>query len=157
MPSSPNPLSFRQNPWVYLFLFLISNTLISYSSLPLDAKLIMGLVGIALPLYVALRTLVPSRNEKPGYLSDLKFSIPAWFWAFALLGLVFLRFYKLETFPLWPNLDEGWIGTLAIELSKHWTWRFFYTFGEAPPLTIWTVACLFKLGFSPSFSLWFPP
>ncbi len=157
MPSSSNPLSFRQNPWVYLFLFLISNTLISYSPLPLDAKLILGLVGIALPLYIALRTLASSRNEKPGYLSDLKFLIPVWLWAIGLFALAFLRFYKLETFPLWPNLDEGWIGTLAIELSKQWTWRFFYTFGEAPPLTIWSVACLFKLGFSPSFSLWFPP
>lgn len=116
----------------------------------------VGLLGVLLPLYVAFRT-TPSNKEKPLYLTDLKLSIPTCLLALAILGAVFLRFYKLETFPCWPNLDEGWIGTLAINLSWGWNWKFFYTFGETPPLSIWCPALLFKLGCSPAFSLWFPP
>ncbi|HUO57364.1 MAG TPA: glycosyltransferase family 39 protein, partial [bacterium] len=56
----------------------------------------------------------------------------------------------------WPTLDEGWNGILALELSKHWTWRFFYTFGQAPPLPVWTAALLLKLGWPPALCLWFP-
>jgi 4-amino-4-deoxy-L-arabinose transferase-like glycosyltransferase len=149
--------SLRQKPWAYFLLFLGTNCLMSYGDFPIQAKVFWVLFGLILPLYVALRTLPPPHNEKPGYLTDLPLSIPAWLWAAALLAVVLLRFYRLTSFPLWPNLDEGWIGTLAIELSKHWSWKFFYTFGETPPLTVWTVALLFKGGFSPAFSLWFPP
>src|SRR5450631_3768558 len=118
MPSSSNPLSFNQNPWVYLFLFLFSNTLISYSPLPLDAKLIMGLVGIVLPLYVALRTLAFSRNEnlaiwpifdclRPRGFGPLLY----WLWPFFVFtrlrlfrfGLTWMR-VGLEPWPLsYPN------------------------------------------------------
>ncbi len=155
--SSVSNLSFRRYPWVYLFTFLISNSIISFSHLPLGPKIHLALLGVALPLYIAFRTASSlKRSEKPGYLLDFKLSIPPWLWVLSLLSLVFLRFYKLETLFRWPTLDEGWNGTLAIELSKHWTWKFFYTFGDAPPLPVWCAALLFKLGASPAIALWLP-
>src|SRR6185295_1821727 len=69
---------------------------------------------------------------------------------------IFLRFYKLDSIFGWPTGDEGWDGTLALELSRHWTWRFFFTTGQSPPLPVWAATGLMKLGFSPFFSLWFP-
>ncbi len=151
-------LSYRHNPLVYFFVFLATNTLLSYFHLSLQAKMTLGLLGVVLPFYVAFRntTLAP-RSEKPPYLHELNFSPPLWLWVLGLFLAFFLRFYRFESLFCWPNLDEGWIGTIALELSHHWTWKFFYTFGEAPPLTIWCVAVLFKLGFSPAVSLWFPP
>ena len=69
---------------------------------------------------------------------------------------VFLRFYKLDSLYLWPTGDEGSFGTMAIQLSQHWNWRFFYTWGQLPPLSIWASAVLLKVGCSPFTSLWFP-
>ena len=156
MPSS-SPWSLDRNPWVYLFLFLAANTLLSYAPLPLETKLVLGMLGIGLPLYVALRTASkPAPREKPGYLLENISSPPGWLWALGLLALVIVRFYKLETLFRWPTLDEGWNGILAIQLSQHWTWRFFYTFGQAPPLPVWTAALLFKLGVPPALALWLP-
>lgn len=153
----PHPYSLEKNRLAYLFLFLAANSLIAYSSLPVTAKWLVGLFAILLPLYTALRTLPsPARNEDPGFLTNLKFSLPPWILLSALLLAAFLRFNGLTTLFCWPTLDEGWNGTLAIELSKHWSWRFFYTFGEAPPLPVWCAAALFKLGASPAFALWFP-
>ncbi|HTC22048.1 MAG TPA: glycosyltransferase family 39 protein [bacterium] len=138
--------------------FLAANSLLSYFHFPLQVKIILGLLGVVLPLYVALRnTPLSSRNEKPPYLQELNLPLPLWLWVPGLFLVFFLRFYRFESLFDWPNLDEGWIGTIALELSRHWSWKFFYTFGEAPPLTIWCVAVLLKLGFTPAVSLWFPP
>ena len=115
------------------------------------------LLGIALPLYAAFRTASPpAPGGKTNNLLDLNLSLPAWILITAVLLAAALRFYKLETLFCWPTLDEGWNGTCAIELSRHWTWKFFYTFGEAPPLPVWCGALLFKLGCAPAFCLWFP-
>src|SRR5581483_3359878 len=156
--SSIQVLSYRRHPWVYFFLFLTANLLLSYSPLPLQGKILVGLLAIVLPFYAALRTSEPpTKGEKPVYLKEWDLPPPVWLLIPACLLLVFIRFYRFEDLFAWPNLDEGWIGTIALELSKHWTWKFFYTFGEAPPLTIWCVAGLFKLGLSPAACLWLPP
>jgi 4-amino-4-deoxy-L-arabinose transferase-like glycosyltransferase len=153
-PLSPD---IPRNRPLYFSLWFLVNSLIAYSSLPGVWKWVLGLFGIFLPLYVACRTLsASSRREVPAYLKELKFSPPAWMLLSGIGLLVFLRFFQVETFPRWPNLDEGWNGILALELSRHWSWKFFYTFGDAPPLPIWCAAGLLKLGFSPSLSLWFP-
>ncbi len=152
-----HPFSLEKNRWIYLAVFFLANAYISYGDAPPQTQWMVGLFGILLPLYVGLRTASPPpRGEKPSFGTDLKLSPPVWLLAGALFLAVILRFYKLETLFRWPTLDEGWNGTLAIELSKHWSWKFFYTFGEAPPLPVWCAALLFKCGFSSAFCLWFP-
>jgi hypothetical protein len=151
-------LSPQKIPWVYFGVFCVTLFLLSYITLPFTLKSSIGVIGLSLPFYIALRSSSkPSSGEQPPYLKELKFSPPLLIGMIGLYLMVFLRFYRLENFFGWPNLDEGWIGTIALELSRQWSWKFFYTFGEAPPLTVWTVAILFKLGFSPAFSLWLTP
>lgn len=156
MPSS-NSWSLDRHPWVYFFFFLAANALISYAPLSFEIKIVLGLLGIGLPLYVAFRTSPPpARQEKPAYLIESLSSPAPWLWTLGLIALLVLRFDKLETLFRWPTLDEGWNGILAIQLSQHWTWRFFYTFGQAPPLPVWSAALLFKLGAPPALALWLP-
>src|SRR5580692_1869296 len=98
-------LSYRQNPRVYFFIFLATNGLLSYLPLSLQAKITLGLLGVALPFYVALRNIdKASRNEKPPYLNELNFSPPTWLWVSGLLLALFLRFYRFENLFGWPNL-----------------------------------------------------
>ena len=150
-------LSYRRNLWAYFLLFLAANTLISYSGFSFEIKSALILLGIVLPLYVGARTQAGlSFRETPAYEKDLLNPFPGWLLFAGVVAAAFLRFYKLETLFCWPTLDEGWNGILAIELSKHWSWRFFYTFGQAPPLPVWCGALLFKLGCAPAFCLWFP-
>ena len=145
-------------PWVYFGLFCVTLFLLSYTALSFAAKSVVGAIGLALPLYLAFRSASkPGPQEQPAYLKELRLSPPLLIGMVGLFFSVFLRFYRLESLFRWPNLDEGWIGTIALELSRHWSWKFFYTFGEAPPLTVWSVALMFKLGFPPAFSLWLPP
>jgi hypothetical protein len=154
-PLSPDSL---RNRLFYLFLFFAANSLIAYSALSPAAKMAVGLFGLLLPLYVAFRTVGdPPKGQAPAYERPSDPSPSLWVWAILGAVLIFSRFWGLTTLFAWPNLDEAWNGTLALELSRQWKWKFFYTFGETPPLSIWFPALLFKLGFSPAFSLWFPP
>lgn len=147
-----------KGPWAYFLAFLAVLSLLSYMPLPALAGWALALLGLGLPLAAALRAFPPPRRiEKPSCLQELALSPPLWLWILAAAFLLFLRLDQLPDFPRWPNLDEGWIGTLALELSRHWTWKFFYTFGEAPPLTVWAVALGLKLGLPPAWSLWLPP
>jgi 4-amino-4-deoxy-L-arabinose transferase-like glycosyltransferase len=148
----------QKSPWVYFGLFCAALFILSYTALPFTAKSAVALFGGVLPLYLALRmSSKPKPREEPAYLMEFGLPLPLGLGIIGLFCALFLRFYRLEDLFCWPNLDEGWIGTIALELSRHWSWKFFYTFGEAPPLTIWSVALLLKLGLSPSLSLWLPP
>jgi len=152
---APHPFSLERNRGLYLGSFFFSNWLIAYSALPLGFKLTLGLFGILLPLYVAVRTSTfPRSGEKQD--PDLKLGLPLWLLLGGIGLALFLRFHKLTTLFCWPTLDEGWNGILALELSKDWNWRFFYTFGDAPPLPVWCGALLFKAGASPALALWLP-
>lgn len=37
----------------------------------------------------------------------------------------------------WPTGDEALQAFLGIHLSQHWEWRYFYTVGQHPPLSVW--------------------
>jgi hypothetical protein len=47
----------------------------------------------------------------------------------------------------WPTGDEALQAFLGLHLSNHWEWRYFYTVGQHPPLSIWISAFLLS---------WFP-
>lgn len=70
---------------------------------------------------------------------------------------VFLRFFHLTDFHLWPTGDEALHGFLALQLLPKWDWQFFYTVGEHPPLLIWVLSFFFRWFNSPFFDLWFLP
>ena len=147
----------RPNPWPLFLLFFTANCLAAYAPLSPGSRALLVLLVLALPFLRACRALPPAGPvEKPPYMLET-LPAPGMGWALAVAALaVFLRFYRLGDLFRWPTLDEGWNGILALDLSRHWTWRFFYTFGQAPPLPIWCSALLFKTGMSPFLCLWLP-
>ncbi len=148
----------RFNRWIYFAILLLANLGISILKLPPLLLAVVVILGLALPLYIAWRTsTLQAPGQPPSYSVELFESFPT---ALILAGFalcVFLRFYKLEGLFAWPNGDEGWIGMNAMELARHWNWKFFYTTGEVPPLSVWAVAAMFKTGLSPFLCLWFLP
>lgn len=140
------------HPWFLFSFFVLANAILSYGDLSRPTQGIVFGVGIFLPWIFALGY---SRSNRALFQKE-DFPI-TWGW-FLFLGLiaVFIRFYRIETLFVWPNLDEGHKGMYAIALTDKWNWRFFYTFGQAPPLVDWTTAVLLKLRESPFLSLWFP-
>jgi len=83
-------------------------------------------------------------------------SYPPWAWVLLIVIGVFLRSLRFWAFPQWPLFDESSILQFALELNRHWDWRFFYTDGQIPPLLIWATAILLKISQYPFFALEFP-
>ncbi len=145
---------FNDAPWVCFFIFLVSNLLLSNSGVPLSIKLVVFIFGILAPLvFLARRPMEPNSWAGRDFLPSA--STGVWF----LLGLaaVFIRFYHLETLFSWPNTDEGLYGVLAIDQDQKWSWRFFYTFGQNPPLLVWVLSFFFRIFKSPFLALWLLP
>lgn len=156
--SSSAKLVLPFNPWVYFSIFLISNFLLSYFSLPLQSKLWIGLLGLLLPAVLAFKTYSPAPPGRPP-LNGIEFlpDIPLWLWVSMAALALFIRFFKLTELSHWPLYDEGFIGFFALDLAHKWDWRLFYGSSQAPPLFIWMLSLFFKLGGASLFSLWFLP
>ena len=116
--------------------------------------ILQGLVftlGVLLPL-----VLVATRGPKP--FSSLP-AVPrpsAAAWAALVLVVLFAYFFRLGSLYLWPEADESLMGLDSLQLSRQWDWKFFHCFGQIPPLSIWTVALLWKWGCGSFVSLWLP-
>lgn len=117
--------------------------------------LVLGGFGIPL-LLLFLKPL--STVDDPPYLKGKKEpdDFPGWIWILPLAGGIFLRFFRIETFSGWPNLDEGCIGTFGFYLSHHWTWQFFFSDNQSPPFIYWLTAFVTRIGLNPFLSLWLP-
>ena len=156
--SSPSlNFSIPYHPWIYFFIFLASNILLSYFSLSLQYNLWIGLFGILLPLGFSL--FQPDENKNGSTLSQKEFlpSIPTWIWILLGAAALYVRFYKLTTLSVWPNYDDGLWGFLAIDFYHTWDWSLFYQDNSYPSAYLWGLGLLFKL-FQPSlFLLWFYP
>jgi len=156
MNEAPGAVDRPISPWALFLLFLTVHSTLTYIPLSSTEKILLLVLGLLLPLAWAFKATPSSGGNSPLFDKDPIPLRSCWVLFFGISLLVFLRFYRLETLFRWPTLDEGWNGTLALLLSRHWTWRFFYTFGQAPPLPVWTAAALLKLGYSPFLSLWIP-
>jgi hypothetical protein len=143
--------------WLLFLALVATNTLLSYGSFSFPVKGFLFLFGIALPLVLAFQSL-PRRGtgEAGPFTKEFLPTFPAWLLLLLALAALFIRFYRLTDLFLWPGLDESLLGMFAIRLSEKWDWRFFYSFGQVPPLPIWSSALLLKAGAPAFFSLWFP-
>ncbi len=146
------------NPWVYFFIFLISNTFLSYFPFPFWIKMGICLLGLFIPWMMACRAFPnPSPKEVPLYQKEFLPAIPIWVWLFVAALALFARFYKLTTLSVWPLYDEGMYGYYASQLSRQWNWQILYGSSQAPPLYLWLLAGTFKWFGVSLFSLWFLP
>ena len=144
--------------WIIFFVMTAANFLIAYSGFSIGLKLWVFSLGVLLPLLGWLQR-ETVRKTPPLSLVQMEIFAPqavAMGWVLILGFTFFSRFWKIDSLFAWPLGDEGLNGVAAVELSRHWSWKFFYTSGQAPPLPVWTTACLLKMGFSPLMSLWFP-
>jgi hypothetical protein len=152
-----NPVD-RFNPWVYFFIFLLSNTLLSYSTFPLKIKVWVGFLGIVVPFVIATLTCPnPPARETPPYLQGTLQNIPNWIWVFPLFLGIFLRFYHLTALSNWPITDEGWVGFFGLHLMKHWDHSLLYGVSQMPAGYFWGLAAVFRLLGVSLFSLWLYP
>jgi len=144
------------NPWHFLFVFLTSNTLLSYFTFSLYTKLLIGILGVILPFIFATCLILENRLKKkspPSNITDAtteneKLPIKLWLlWGFLVL---FTRFYKLTSVPSWPTSDEGIFTTMALDLLKKWNWSILWGEVRFEPFLIWGLGGFFKI-IPPSF------
>ena len=154
---SSTTIPFYLTPWACFFLLVAANTLLSYISLTLTAKLEVGLFGLILPVLLAALS-IHSWPVSENFLRK-EFLPPVSIWVWVLIGIavVFVRFYMLTTLSVWPNYDEGLWGFFALDFYHHWDLSLFYQDNSYPSVYFWGLGLLFKW-FQPSvFLVWFYP
>ncbi len=151
-----SPIAF--SAWIYFFIFLTANTLLSYFPLTFQASLWISLLGLALPFGIALWTGKPSpTSESPLHQFEFWAKIPLWIWIVLGAAALFFRFDQLTTLSAWPIYDEGMVGFCALQIAQKGVHHLFYMFSQIPVFYLWLLGSVFKL-FGPSlFSLWFLP
>ncbi len=146
------------HPLVYFLVFLIVNSFLSYFELTPAFKFWFLLIGIVLPISLALWNHRPSSDiQQFLYRSDFLPIVPLWIWATIALVAIMIRFYKLTTLSLWPHFDEAYINYYGFQLSRHWDDRLLYGSGQSTPLFMWLLAGFYKLIPPSLFSLWLFP
>ena len=144
--------------WIYFGALLAGNSLLGYFSLDPQVAGWFFLILVFLP-FVLMLVGKSGPSAQSLFHSDIfpntqgfRFLVlPILFFA------IFLRFFHLTDFHLWPTGDEALHGYLALQLLAKWDWQFFYTVGEHPPLLIWVLSFLFRWRDSPFFDLWVLP
>ncbi len=137
---------------------LLGLTLLSYLSLDPLWQALLALGGLVLPTLwvlgqvplkdpILLRESVPESRGR---------SFILFFLLVAAAGSC-IRLFHLTDLCAWPSLDEGLGASFSMDLLRHWEWRFFFYFSQAPCAFIWLQAAFFKL-LGPSLStLWLLP
>lgn len=146
--------AFHYFPWVYFFIFSISDALWAYAPLGPEAKLWILVAGVLLPVLLLFKgpylfAGTPDKDILPPASGILIFSI--------LTIAVILRFWKLTTLFAWPDNDEGVTVWAILRLNEHWDWKFFHGFAQFPPLFPWLGILVFKITHQPLLSLWLGP
>ncbi|HEY5038556.1 MAG TPA: hypothetical protein VIJ93_05735 [bacterium] len=145
------------NPWVYFFIFLTTNTLLSYTSWSLELKIIVGFFGLLLPFGIALARLPISHQIQLSYRREFLPAVPLWVWFFGGVGALFVRFYHLTTLSAWPHYDEGLWGFFALKVFQGWGWHFFYAGNPYPSAYIWILGLWFHWLKPSLLTLWLLP
>ena len=150
-----NSLFRRYSVPVFFLLLFLTHLLASLPFLPL-----MGRQGLWIAGILAAFLWMKQQGKRQGKLlfghSKEQDAYPPWAWVLLILVGFFLRSLRFWAFPQWPLFDESSILQFALELNRHWDWKFFYTDGQIPPLLIWATAVLLKLSQNTFFALEFP-
>jgi hypothetical protein len=133
-------------PWWYFGLFFTANALLSYFSLPLQAKLWICLFGLFLPfVHGCFAFFRGKRPEDHGKIFSQNYLAPG-ILAFGLfLALLFLtRFDHLTQWRFWPFEDEAKTALMGMAQAQHWQWNWLYTEAQYEPLFIWLTGIYFR-------------
>jgi tetratricopeptide (TPR) repeat protein len=142
---------------VFPALLFLTHLLASLEGLPLAARQGVWVAGL-LASFWWMKISRGERLEKALLPGDRGAGIfPAWAWWVLLAAGFAFRSFRFWAFPHWPLLDESNTVQAALELNRHWDWRFFYSEGQSPPLLNWATAFLLKSTDRPFFALLVPP
>jgi hypothetical protein len=133
---------FLFNPWVYLSVFLISNTILSFIPLNLPVKIIVLVFGLLTPWAFGLITVYQEAALNTTPLDSVK--VPFWLWIIVLALFSGSLFYHLTTLPFWPIPDEGLVSFLAMDQNHQWNWNPLFGESRIESLILWLLALLFK-------------
>ena len=157
MPTRPAvPKEFLPSSRLFFLIFLAANSLISYSSFSLGAKVGIGFLGLLLPLGLALRK-PTGPLARPGTPGAILPPVPSWAWFLLGAAALFIRFFHLTSLSGWPVTDEGWHGFFGLHLMKHWDGSLLYGISWMPAGYFWALAVFFKAFGVSLASLWFLP
>ncbi len=126
-------------PWILLPLFAAGLVLLSTGSLTPGISIAVVLLFLLIPFVVSFHFRPPAPSpllpaEPTSGKTLLRVGLPI-----LLLAAAF-RFFLFDRLYVWPNTDESMNGILAWDLAREWRWKFFWTFGELPPLFTWMLA-----------------
>src|SRR5581483_1742139 len=157
----PNPsigLRFLLDPRVYFAFFLVMNSLLAYSTDSLSITFWGGCLGALVPLALILFLKRNVRGDREPLWEKEVVSMPMERWAlFLLSSVVVSRLAGLTSLSAWPMPDDATFAYYSVELSQRWSWRFFFTQAQAPPLFNWCMAFFYRLSAPGLFSLWLFP
>ena len=143
---------------VYFAFFLVMNALLAYGTNSLEIKFWGGCLGVLLPLafLVYLKKNEKSGSKIIGGEETLPPSAGRWIPLLFLAALV-SRTAGLTRLSAWPMPDDGIFSYYSAVLSQQWSWQFFFSKAQAPPLFNWCLALYFKFCRPSLFSLWLFP
>ncbi len=128
------------NPFIYFFIFLVSNILLSYFHFSFQTQQWIGLFGLMIPFLLAWLTYrPPPGQEKLFYQQEFLPSFSRTAYLLMLILAFVVRFYKLTTLSIWPTYDEGTNVYYVLSLLHHWHWQFFFGPTQTPPMAIWAL------------------
>jgi len=146
-----NSRSLLWNTWIYFFIFLFSNSLLSYASLPDSIRLIIVFAGIMIPLVMGIWNAFRQKIPYSAALQSTSSFAPSQSLVFIFLALLLLtRIYHLTSLPFWPISDEGILSSLVLRLNKHWNWDLLQGEIRLEALFSWICFLFFKW-MTPSF------
>ncbi len=150
MPSSKGAdQNFIYRPWVVFPPIFISSGLISYAHLGLQADLWLSLFCVILPfcfgIVLSVRSNPSGKPEIPFWETEFLSPLPVWVTGPLILLFVLSRFYRLDSMPFWPLMDEGQYAFFSMKLADKWDGRLLYGNTQVEPLTLWGLALFFKI------------
>lgn len=135
-------LSFH--PWPFFLFFLSANALLSYAPCSITVKLFVAIFFLFLPFLLALRILRDEKSDSTGDPQVLPDPPTAFYWTlFALL--LFTQFYRLDSNPFWPTMDDAREDYYSLHLLTRWDWSLLNGENQIQPLYIWLLGMLSRL------------
>jgi len=152
------PFAFPRYGLIYFFVFAAANTILSYSPLVLEAKLWVFLFGVLVPFVFSLRTItIEPKGSQPIYRREVLSGPPRWLWIILAFLAVLIRLLQTCVPGYWPLWDDGRFAYYSAQLANRWSWNFFFSPTQHPPLFNWSLGLFFKALTPSLFSLWLYP
>ncbi len=150
MKTSPRPFL---SPLVLVVAWTLTGLVLNSVPSSLTVKCWVILIGVIVPFGARWMDPSPTKPFYPFEMDEWFPSLASWVPAFLLILAVFFRFWGLNTYLPWPLGDESLYLSYALELSRHWTWRFFFGNAQHPPLFIWMLNGVYSITRSPFLTL----